>query len=133
MTNDWVLDNESRIFTIIYGMCIAPLRTLFPKVRFTTSDETPVTQFPTVYIHELGNSELGRDTEQNVINVITTTFEVRVTVNTEKADAVTIMKYLLNAFKEFGFEGYALPATKTEDGMYISTARFRGKVTNGVQ
>ncbi len=132
MTNDWVLDNEARVYTIIYGMCIEDLQALFPRIRFTTSNESQITQFPTVYIHELGNSELGRDTEQNTINVITTTFEVVITVNTQKSDAVTIMKYVLNAFKTLGYEGYALPATTTTDGMYRSTARFRGKVTNGV-
>lgn len=132
MTNDWVLENEARIYTIIYGMCIADLTELFSTIRFTTSSETDVTQFPTVYIHELGTTELGRDMEQTVINVITTTFEVAITVNTQKSDAVTIMKYILNAFKTLGFEGYALPVTETSDGMYICTARFRGKVTNGV-
>lgn len=132
MTNDWVLDNESRIFTIIRAKCFNALKTLFPKIRFNTTNETNITQFPTVYIHELGNTERGRDNEGYVINAINTTFEVVVTVNTEKSDAVTIMKYILDAFKSLGFDGSALPATETDDNMYRSIARFRGNIDNGV-
>lgn len=131
MNADWFMDNESRIFTIVKGKTYPKLVKTFPDIFFTTSDESsdnPV--FPTVYIHELEGIEQGITLERNEVNSITSTFEVKVSVDTKKADAKTIMKSILLAFKELGFNTTMIPITMTQANMYVSVARFRRAISS---
>lgn len=126
--NTWIMENESRVFSIIQAKTKSKVVALFPKARYTTTDENinSNTIFPTIYISEMqGGSELGSDLEGKTVNGILTTFQVRVSTNTNKNDAKKIMGYVLSAFKELMFEIATPPNTTSNDGIYQCVARFR--------
>lgn len=126
--NTWILENESRVFSIIQAKTRSKVISAFPKARYTTNDENinSITIFPTIYISEMnGGSEVGQDIEGKSINGVISTFQVRVSTNTSKNDAKKVMGYVLNAFKDLSFENVGIPITTSNDGIYQCMARFR--------
>lgn len=128
MANDWIFMIESKIFSIVKTKTESKIKTKFPKVTYTSSEEaiTSTTVFPTIYIAELaGGTEIGKDVEATSINGILTTFEAKVLINTSKNDAKTIMTYVLNAFTDLRFQCISLPNISSLNGVYTAVARFR--------
>lgn len=127
MGADWVLDIESKIFSKVRGRTMGKLIKEYPNIRFTTNGENvePITQFPTVYIHEIDSTPIGNDLEAEGVNGVLSSFEVKVTVNTDKDDAVEVMRYIFNAMIELGYLPVGNPISSTSDKMYYSIGRFR--------
>ena len=126
MSNTWALDVEPLVYTIIKAKTEAKLKTKYPKIYFTNSDELlgDTTKSHTVYIHELEPVEVGQDTNGNTINGLISTFEVKVIVNTNKAECRDILKAIIPAFKELCFDGKKYPSIMTVSGMQQGVARF---------
>lgn len=126
--NTWILENESRIFSIVKAKTKADVTALYPKARYTTVDENinSKTVFPTIYISELSSGqEVGKDLEGKSINGIISTYQVRVTTNTSKSDCKKVMGFILNGFKDLSFDCVSAPVTTTNNDMHTCIARFR--------
>jgi len=126
MINDWLFDNESKVFSIVKMNSASSILNKFPKAVFTTSSTANGTaNFPTIYIHEIEGYETGRTTELGTIESYTSTFEVRVTVDSKREDAKYIMRFILNEFKKLGFANTMTPIITSNANMFVATARFR--------
>ena len=128
MGNEWILQNESRVFSIVQAKTKDDIVAQFPKARFTTKEENinSNTKFPTIYIAEMsGGSEVGSDLEGQSINGVVSTFQAKVLTDTSKNDATKVMGYILNAFKDLRFNLVGVPVTTTNDNVYVCIARFR--------
>lgn len=125
--NTWYMDIEPKIFSIVKAKTIKNLQKNYPKIRYTTNDENvePVTVFPTVYIHEISSIPVGNDLEADGVNGVNSTFEVRVTTNTQKTDAKKVMEEISSAFSSLKFTATSLPIYSVNDKMFIYNARFR--------
>lgn len=126
MNNSFVLDMESKIYTLVKARCYQELKTKYPKIIFTTSDEVSENpQFPNVYICETSSRERNMDLIGNQVNSVESVFEVKVTVDTDKQDVSKIMAYLLDAFKQLRFELVSKSKVITEANMFYQSATFR--------
>ena len=126
MINDWVVDCESKVFTIAKALMEDDLRTLFPRIRFTTSDESstePV--FPTVYMHQIPSAETDADMNSSDVNAIIVNMRVAITVNTTKKDLKKIMLYVMDAFKKMHFRVTSSFDVDTKANMYSAIIEFR--------
>ena len=125
MTNDWVIENESRVFTIVKALIEDELKVDFPTIRFTTSNESssdPV--FPTIYIKEQNGAELAADMNSSDVNAMSLTYHVTVTVNTTKSDLKKILRFVLRAFKKLHFRCSSNFDVQTDANMYVAIASF---------
>ena len=128
MSSEYVLDMESKIYTLIKSRCYPELSKKYKTINFTTSDEVSENpQFPTVYICESSSPEKDIDLIRVQVNSVLTVFDVKVTVDTDKQDVTKIMGYILNAFKNLRFELVAKSKVITDANMYYMTASFKRK------
>ena len=131
MTNDWVYDIESRVFTIVKGKTEKTVRNKFPTVKYTTSDTSDQSAvFPTIYIHELNSPEDGRDLECDTVNSIFCTFEVKVTVDSKREDSKWIAKQITEAFRELKFHTLMFPITTGHNATFETIMRVRRMISN---
>lgn len=128
----WFLDNESRIYTLIKSKTYDDLKKKYPKITFTTSSEIQTEpKFPSVYIHELQPSERQQTLAGDYIGSVETTFEVRVTVNTQKTDCVKVLKPILQEFKNMRFNLVSVTPPTSQANMFYTVARFRRILGSG--
>lgn len=80
--NDWAVQIEDDIFTILKTRANSNLVTTYSEINFTRSSRLPVseTHFPTIVIEFIGNSEMGSTLDGQSVNAIDLTIEVRVIV-----------------------------------------------------
>ena len=131
MTNDWVYDIESRVFTIVKGKTEKTVRKKFPTAKYTTSDTSDQTAvFPTIFIHELESPEDDMDLECGEVNSIYCTFEVKVTVDSKREDAKWIAKQITEAFRTLKFHTVMFPLTTGHNATYETIVRVRRLIGN---
>lgn len=128
----WFLDIEPKVFTLIKGKTYTKLKQKYPGILFTTIDAMPTdsTFSHTVYIHEVGGLEMGKDLEGNSVNAYECTMEVKVSVtsedsNSKKTEVREITKYIASAFKQLRFEIVLMPTVEITDSAYTVPMRFR--------
>lgn len=128
----WFLDNESRIFTVVKAKTYDDLVKKYPKIKYTTSSEIQTNPtFPSVYIHELQPAERQQTLAMDYIGSVETTFEVRITVNTQKTDCNKVLKPILQEFKNMRFNLVSLTPPMADANMFYCVARFRRILGSG--
>lgn len=130
--NSWAFELENTIFSIIKVKATKLLKDKYPNIYFTTTninENTP--KYPTVYIHELGGYEVGKDLEGVSINGVIETLQIEVYSNTSQSDAKYVISEVADIFKEMQFEIIAFPEMKNETNIYRSIMRVRRVIGNG--
>lgn len=131
MSSSYVMDMESKIFTLVKVHSYPQLVKKYPSINFTTDDEdTENPKFPTVYIWESNSSEKDKDLLRNNVNSVLTVFDVKVTVNKSKQDVTKIMSVILNAFIDLRFEMVSKSKVVTDGDSYYMKASFKRKVSS---
>ena len=122
----WTGDIASIIFTRIKIQFSSNLKTKYPDLYFTNSDNSQTTpKFPTVYIHEIGSVEQGQDLDNSEINATLSSFQIEVIDNVSQNRAKEIMEEVIRIMKIMRFTITALPEFQNTDSDYRSVARFR--------
>lgn len=106
MSNIWIFDVQSMIYSRAKAMILSKLKKKYSDLTITDNDEEASdAKFPTVYIHFLQPFERGQDLEGQEINAISLTAEVQVT--TTKAQGMTVARevsaVVMDVFKEMRF------------------------------
>ena len=132
MANPWYMDIEPKVFTLIKARTYPKLVKKYPSILFTSIDSLPTneTYSHTVYIHELGGSELGADLEGKGVNAYECTFEVKISVTeqdkvSKKSDVTAITGYITEAFKDLGFKIVTMPTVNISASAYTVPIRLR--------
>ena len=124
--NDWIMELETKVFTILKTKLRNKFKKDFPHLYVTSSDQTQETPvFPTVYIHMMGGSENNRDMEGYSVNALECTFQIEVTTNTTQEDARKVMFEVVNAMKSMRFFVVTSPEFGNQNNMYRLVSRFR--------
>lgn len=124
MDNTWLLGVESQVYTVIKAKTIETLKTAFPSIFYTTSNEsTDKAVFPTVYIHQL-NAKTYSDLDGSSVTGMMCNIEVVITTNTKKTDVKTIASEILQAFTDLKFHVKMQPVILTDANMFTCTMRF---------
>ena len=122
----WTSDIETKVFSRVKNEGTSALKQTFPIIFYTAeneSDSEPV--FPTVFVQELPGLERGNTLDGTEINAVLASFQVDISDNKSKARVKQVMNQTVNTMKSMRFEVTSMPTYRTENGIYIGTARFR--------
>lgn len=132
ISDTWYLDVEPKVFTLVKGKTYKELKQKYPSILFTSINAMPTdgTYSHTVYIHEVGGIELGKDLENVSVNAYECTMEVKVSVtsedsNSKKSEVREITSYIAKAFKQLKFDIILMPTVEITDSAYTVPMRFR--------
>lgn len=129
MQNDWIMEFDTKVFTILKTKLKKKYTTKYPYLYVTSSDQTTETPiFPTVYIHQMGGIEKGRTMEGNDVNGFECTFQVEVTTNTTQEDAREVMREVVNIMKSMQFFIVTSPEFKNVNNLFRQVVRFRRNI-----
>ena len=103
----------------------------FPNLSFSNevSDDTP--SFPNVYIHEIGQSEIGNSLPNQMIHAVRNTLQIEVSTNTTKADARTVTNACINAMKALRYSVMMSPVYQKDNNVHRIVFRVRRVIANG--
>jgi len=139
MENEWVYDLESKIYSIVKTKANAmevsegvSLIQKFPTLKWTTTDSSSSSaNFPCVYLHELGGTEVGQDLVNKTINGVMENIEVTVYTATTQADARLIMACVIEVLKSLRFSVSPMPEFENLSTTYRCICRARRMVGSG--
>ena len=127
-----LLDMESRIVSRLKNKYPSELKTKYPNTNFTTTNrESDNPKFPSVYVHEMGSSEMGRDLEGTEINAILSTFQIEVKDSESMTNATEVMNYVVQTMKTMRYEVVTMPEFSNPQSVYRKIARFRRVIGSG--
>ena len=123
----WTSDITSIVFTRIKAIGNKKLKTKYPNINFTTSNESSKEpDFPTVYIKRLQGAERGQDLEGTSVNAILCSFQVEVTTNTNDTEAQEVADVVCSIMKSMRFQILGEPfADNTQKGVSRNVARYQ--------
>lgn len=107
--NDWVLDIEPKIYTIVKTRLKTALSSTYPNLLVTQEQKlNDDTNLPSIYIKMLDSYEIGADLNNLTVNAMMITFEVHVTIakdgqNNGLTGLRKISKSVLDNFKKLRF------------------------------
>lgn len=126
MSNSWVYDLETKVYTIVKKRALETLEGTYPTINFTTSESVDAdVEFPTVLIYELPGPEAGRSTESSEISGVLKTDQIKVFTNTGRSDARYILQTIIEIYKELNFEANSLIEVTKDSDVYCALARVR--------
>ena len=123
----WINDIETAVFSRIKARG-SPLKKYFPKIFFTTENETAetVAVFPTVYLEKLPGIERNKDLETNRVNTFTFDFQIHVIHNGKKQEVIKIMDNCMETMrKHLKFDVRVGTECFKEKGVWKCRATFR--------
>ena len=110
----WTSDIASMVFTRIKVEATKKLKSKYPNINFTTSDQVRTEPtFPNVYVKRLQGSERGQTLDGESVNSILSSFQIEV------ADIV------FSIMKKMKYEAIGLPFQDNIDGVHRNVARYR--------
>jgi hypothetical protein len=103
----------------------------YPNMSFTNevSDKTP--SFPNVYIHEIGDSEVGNSIPNQTIHAIRSSIQIDVSTNTSKSDARIVSMACVKALKGLRYSVTSLPIYLKDNNIHRFVVRARRVIANG--
>lgn len=105
------------------------MRKALPDYKFnfpTEADNSTPTRFPTVYFHEIAQSETGGDLENSGINAVMETIEIQVVTEDTLAENKDITATAAVLMKQLRFSATSLPVyLKEGENLRRSVARYR--------
>ena len=128
----WINDIETAVFSRIKARG-SPLKKYFPKIFFTTENETDetVAVFPTVYVEKLAGTELGRDLDNRKTNLCLCSFQINISHNGKKNEVERIMENCKDTLKQMRFDMENDPVYSLNKGVWTGVARFRRVIGGG--
>lgn len=103
----------------------------FPKMSFTNEVSDQVPSFPNVYIHEIGQSEIGNSIPNQKIHAVRETLQIEITTNTTKADAHTVSTACVNALKVLRYSIQQYPIYQKDNNVHRIVFRAQRVIANG--
>lgn len=125
MKENWFAEIESRVFTQVSYMLTEKEDAPYPNMKCTTVSQNTITQFPTLYLHEIQPVETGNDLVNQSVNAVVFTFEIQVWDNTSEKECKDILTASILEMKRLGFSVTMFPNVTTNSKIAWGVARFR--------
>lgn len=127
--DNWYAEIESKVFTIVKTRMLKKYKTKYPKMDFTTDIEnnTPK-EFPTIFIHQISQSETAQTLSYDHINLVRTSFEVIVTTNTSKEDCRKISAMVIEEMKALAFNQDQQSPAMVDSDLFRCVTRYSGLI-----
>ena len=103
----------------------------YPSMSFSTEVSDKAPSFPNVYIHEIGQSEIGNSLPNQMIHAVRNTLQIEVSTNTTKADARTVTNACINAMKALRYSVMMSPVYQKDNNVQRIVFRVRRVIANG--
>ena len=129
---EWYADIESTVFTLVQYNLKTRKDAPYPNLNCTTasSTDTPA-KFPTMYLHELTPLENGQDLENNEVNSILHSIEIKVFSNKSESEVRAIMACAIAEMKKLRYSVTLFPDPTTDNQISSAVARFRRTIAKG--
>lgn len=122
----WTSDIASMVFTRIKVEATKKLKSKYPNINFTTSDQVRTEPtFPNVYVKELQSSERGQTLDGESVNAILSSFQIEVSDNVSDNRAREVADVVFLIMKKMKYEAIGLPFQDNIDGVHRNVARYR--------
>ena len=122
----WTSDIASMVFTRIKVEVTKKLKSKYPNINFTTSDQVRTDPtFPNVYVKELQGSERGQTLDGESVNAILSSFQIEVADNVSDNRAREVADVVFLIMKKMKYEAIGLPFQDNKDGVHRNVARYR--------
>lgn len=103
----------------------------YPNMSFTSEVSDKVPSFPNVYIHEVGQSELGNTIANDTVHAVRSTLQIDVSTNTNKADARNVTNACILALKRLRYSVTMLPIYQKDNNIHRFVFRARRVIGSG--
>ena len=103
----------------------------FPKMSFTNEVSDKVPDFPNVYVHEVGQSEVGNSIPNQTIHAVRDTLQIEVSTNTNKSDAHVVTNACISALKVLRYTVIMSPVYQKNNNVHRYVFRVRRVIANG--
>ena len=122
-----MLDIEQIVYSRITALFSGDVKAKFPDLNFTLIDKEPTdAKFPTIYVHLLNSPETGVNLENNNINGMLATFQIRVTDNKKQGNAKKCIDEITKVMKGMRFTTVGMPQSSNPSvDKFVYVARFR--------
>ena len=129
---EWYAEIESTVFTIVQYNLKVKSEAEYPNLKCTTAlrNELP-SEFPTLYLHELSPLEQGQDLENDHINSVLHTVEIKVFSNKSEKEVKDIMTAAIAEMKKLRYSVVVFPDPTTTNNTSSGVARFRRTISDG--
>lgn len=123
---EWYAQIESTIFTIVQYNLKTRSDAPYPNLTCTTASASEMpSKFPTLYLHELSPLEQGQDLENNEINAVMHSVEIKVFSNKNEVEVRNIMASAIAEMKKLRYSVTLFPDPTTTNKISSAVARFR--------
>lgn len=122
----WTSDIASIVFTKIKMEATEKLKSKYPNINFTTSDEVrtdPI--FPNVYVKKLQGSETGQTLDGETVNATLSSFQIEVADNVSDRRSQEVAYVVYSIMKKMRFECIGEPFQDNIEGVHRNVARYR--------
>ena len=131
MSEIWFAEIESRVFTIVKTRMMKKYKERYPTMDFVSVGESrKPTKSPTIYIHEIASPEMANDLENNVINMVRSSFECEV-YGTNREVVFNVSALIRNEMKAIGFSIIQQTPPFKDDSWWCNVMRFNRPVGSG--
>ena len=103
----------------------------YPNMSFTSEVSDKVPNFPNVYIHEVGQSELGNTISNDTVHAVRSTLQIDVSTNTNKSDARIVTNACILALKRLRYSVFMLPIYQKDNNIHRFVFRARRVIGSG--
>ena len=103
----------------------------YPNMSFTSEVSDKVPNFPNVYIHEVGQSELGNTISNDTVHAVRSTLQIDVSTNTNKSDARIVTNACILALKRLRYSVTMLPIYQKDNNIHRFVFRARRVIGGG--
>lgn len=103
----------------------------YPEMSFTSEVSDKVPDFPNVYIHEVGQSELGNTISNDTVHAVRSTLQIDVSTNTNKSDARIVTNACILALKRLRYSVFMLPIYQKDNNIHRFVFRARRVIGSG--
>jgi len=103
----------------------------YPNMSFTSEVSDKVPNFPNVYIHEVGQNELGNTIANDTVHAVRSTLQIDVSTNTNKSDARIVTNACILALKRLRYSVFMLPIYQKDNNIHRFVFRARRVIGSG--
>ena len=127
--DSWYAEIESKVYTIVKTRMLKKHKSKYPNMEFTTDIENNTPKvFPTIYLHQISQSETAQDFSYKHINMVNASFEVWVITNTSKEDTRKISAYVIDEMKSLAFNQDQQSPAMVDGDLFRCITRFSGLI-----
>ena len=131
-SNQWIFDIQTTVFSRIKSVCTAKLVSKYPDITVTMdSHKVTTAKYPSVYVHFLQPTEVGKDLDGQTVNAIYLTAQIEVNVTQAQGMVVAneVSSVVLDIMKEMRFVA-TMPEFQDTDASYRTISRYARTIGN---